>query len=154
MPENKTIFETLHHVCIVVEDIDDAMRYFENLGVCDWQDYPPLSDYVEVSLERSEFESLTYKLCNLGNIQLQLCQPGPGNTAQRRFLEDRGPGVYHLGFDVPDVAEAERIGQDAGLAPGVRGRRADGSGFTYFQTGAALGVTLEVRASPGTSLGT
>lgn len=148
MAMNDTIFDTLHHVCIVVEDMAEAQQYFESLGVRDWQDYPSLSGYVEVSLDRSDFETLTYKFCNLGNIQIQLCEPGPGNTPQRKFLEDRGAGVYHLGFDVPDVGAAEKNGRNVGLVPGARGRRADGSGFTYFETQIPLGVTLEVRSSP------
>jgi hypothetical protein len=30
----------------------------------------------------------------------------------------------------------------------ARGRRADGSGFTYFDTASDVGVTLEIRKSP------
>lgn len=140
------LFRDLHHVCLVVESIDETVRYFESIGVTGWQDYPPLSTYVELSVDREEFETLRYVHVDLANVQIQLCEPAPGPTAQRRFLETRGPGVYHLGFNATDVDGSESAGTGAGLEVRARGRRADGSGFTYFETESALGVTLEVRS--------
>lgn len=140
------VFSELHHVCIVVPDLEAALSYFESVGVTGWQDYPPLSDYVEVSISREDFETLRYKYTDLDNFQLQLCEPGPGNTSQRKFLETHGAGVYHLGFSSDDVDVAEVTGKGAGLAVRARARRADGTGFTYFETEHALGVTLEVRS--------
>lgn len=139
-------FSDLHHVCLVVDDIEESVKYFESLGITGWQNYPPLSDYTEVSLSREDFETLTYKFVNLGEVQLQLCEPGPGDTSQRHFLETRGPGVYHLGFSASDVDDSETTATEAGLGIRSRGRRADGTGFTYFETEGDLGVTLEVRS--------
>jgi methylmalonyl-CoA/ethylmalonyl-CoA epimerase len=139
-------FNKIHHVCLVVEDMDKAVHYFESLGVTGWQDYPPLSDYTKLSDNYVDFETLTYKFANLDNIQIQLCHPSPGATPQRRFLEERGPGVYHLGFGATDVDASEQAGTEGGLAIRASGRRADGTGFTYFETEGELGVTLEVRS--------
>jgi catechol 2,3-dioxygenase-like lactoylglutathione lyase family enzyme len=139
-------FNKLHHVCLVVDDLGKAVAYFESLGVTGWQDFPPLSDFTEVSLSREDFQTLAYKYVNLDGIQLQLCHPAPGATPQRRYLESHGPGVYHLGFGVADVDAAEQDGLARDLEIRGRGRRADGTGFTYFETEAGLGVTLEVRS--------
>ena len=53
--------------------------------------------------------------------------------------------MFHLGFSVPDLAAAEAQAGTAGIAPLMRGRRTDGSGFTYFDTESRAGVVLEVR---------
>ena len=64
---------------------------------------------------------------------------------QRRFLDHRGEGVYHLGFEVPDLEHAETHVRNAGVTVTASGRGADGSGFAYFDTRDDTGVTLEVR---------
>lgn len=152
MGADAAIFRTLHHVCIVVPDIEAAVAYYESIRIGPWGDYPPLSMYTELSMRREDFETLVYKFCDLDNVQIQLCQPGDGDTPQRRFLEKNGPGVYHLGFDVPDVDEAERSGLELGIPILGKGRRIDGAGFTYWDNRDRAGVTLEVRSVPAFEL--
>lgn len=140
------IFNRLHHVCIVVRDINSAEAYYESVGVGPWLDYPPLADYTELEVPSKEgFINMKYRYCNTENIQLQLCQPSPG-TPQADFLATHGEGVFHLGFEVPDANAAEAQAVDDGVNVWMRGRRTDGSGFTYFKTPEA-GVTLEIRQS-------
>lgn len=147
MPPTK-IFHQLHHVCVVVRDLDQARAYYESLGVGPWHDYPPLAAYELTVKDPAGYLRLRYRYANLGNFQLQLCEPGVGDTPQRRFLEERGEGVFHLGFAVEDVDSAEREGRDLGLSITSRGRLPDRTGFTYFDTATrGAGVTLEVRRS-------
>lgn len=100
----------------------------------------------EVPNPRASAE-MRYKCVDLDNIQIQLCQPSPADSPQRRFLGARGEGVYHLGFEVADCAAAEAAGRARGLDVTARGRRADGTGFVYFDTRNQAGVVLEVRKS-------
>jgi methylmalonyl-CoA/ethylmalonyl-CoA epimerase len=147
---NSGIFRNLHHVCMVVHDLDAAKAFYESVGIGPWFDYPPLTQYQDdLQVEdREAFLGLRYCYADLENVQLQLCQPGPGESPQRRFLEQFGEGVYHLGFSVPDCDAAEQSGVAAGLRVLASGRRPDRSGFTYFDTREQAGVTLEVRAAP------
>ena len=140
------IFQQAHHICIVVPDIAAAIRYYEGLGIGPWHDYPPLDEYRDLQMPDAEgFRQLVIKYAEVPGLQLQLCQPGPADTPQRRFLDSKGPGVFHLGFSVDQLNEAEQAGKEAGLAPLMRGRRPDGSGFTYFDTADQAGVILEIR---------
>jgi methylmalonyl-CoA/ethylmalonyl-CoA epimerase len=141
------IFKELHHICIVVSDLDRAVKYYESVGIGPWLDYPPLDGFTaELDVpDHAAFLRLKYRYANLDNIQIQLCEPGEGGSPQRRFLETRGEGVYHLGFGVDDCDAAEAHGIAAGLRVGARGRRPDRTGFTYFDTREDAGVTLEVR---------
>lgn len=144
-----TLFNDLHHVCIVVRDLDAAVQYYEKLGVGPWYDYPKGGPYVRFDVPNPEASADTrYRCADLGEIQLQLCQPSELDSPQRRFLDEHGEGVYHLGFEVPDVAAAEREGSTAGLGVVASGVRQDGSGFCYFDTRAGAGVVLEVRTTP------
>lgn len=144
------IFDRLHHVCIVVRDIEAASAYYQSLGIGPWRDYPPLSAYTEIDMpDPDAFYGLIFKYADLANIQIQLCQPGAPGSPQARFLERHGEGVFHLGFEVPSCDEGEAQGLAAQLAVLMRGRRPDRSGFTYFDTAEkAGGVVLEIRSSP------
>lgn len=141
------IFRNLHHVCIVVHDIEAASAYYESVGIGPWTDFPPLDAFELGGYERDAFLKLKYRFANVDNVQMQLCEPGEDDTPQKRFLESHGEGVFHLGFSVPDVDVAEAAGTAAGVAILGRGRLPDGSGFTYFDTAkAGAGVNLQVRA--------
>ena len=140
------LFTRLHHVCIVVHDLDRAVAYYESIGVGPWFDYPKGAPYVEFDVpDKAASDAMRYRCADLANVQLQLCQPSTLDSPQRRFLDAHGEGVYHLGFEVPDRDGAEAQMRALGVGVIARGKRADGSGFAYFDTRAAAGVTLEVR---------
>ena len=139
-------FAKVHHICIVVRDIDAAQSYYESVGIGPWHDYPPLLQFTNLRVpDTSGFLALVYRYAWVGDFQLQLVQPGPEATPQRRFLDERGEGVFHVGFEVPDANAAE---QQVPAEPLMRGRRPNGSGFTYFDTAEQAGIILEIRQSP------
>ncbi|MFT4028647.1 MAG: VOC family protein [Protaetiibacter sp.] len=141
-------FSSLHHVCIVVRDLDTTVAYYERLGIGPWYDYPKSSPYVELEVESEEgSKAMRYKCVDFENFQLQLCEPTEHDTPQRRFLDERGEGVFHLGFEVDDLAAGIADGQALGLGILSRGLRADGSGFCYFDTREQAGTVLEIRKS-------
>jgi methylmalonyl-CoA/ethylmalonyl-CoA epimerase len=142
-------FNELHHICIVVHDLDRSVAWYEGHGMGPWTDYPKGGKYIEFDVpDRAASDAMRYKCLDLANVQIQLCEPGAGDSPQRRFLERHGEGVYHLGFEVPDRDAAERQGRGLGLDVIARGKREDGSGFAYFDTRAGAGVVLEIRKTP------
>ena len=141
-------FTALHHICIVVHDLDQSIAHYSALGIGPWIDYGPLADYTTLSVPNAAaFMQARIVVANLDNVQLQLYQPSALDSPQRRFLDERGEGVFHLGFEA-DVDAAEDAEETSGLEVLMRGRRDDGSGFTYFDTQQHAGVTLCVRRSP------
>ena len=142
------IFDHLHHICIVVHDIDRTQAYYESIGIGPWQAYPPLVDYVDLEVpHRDGFLAMQYRVCQLPNVQLQLCQPNADPTPQRIFLDTKGEGVFHLGFEVPDADAAQAAAGALGLPVLMRGRRANHTGFTYYDCADQAGVTLLTRAT-------
>lgn len=142
-------FDKLHHVCVVVADIDEAQAYYESIGVGPWQEFPPLTEFTQLNVPNaSAFRKLEYRVCNLPSIQLQLCEPGEEPSPQRTFLDTKGEGVFHLGFEVPDADAAEAEAVAGGMSVLMRGRRANGTGFTYYDTAARAGVVLMTRVTP------
>jgi len=139
------IFKKLHHVCIVVKDMDAATAYYESLGIGPWYDYPKQAAYTEFDAPKDMYKTIRYKCVDLDNVQIQLCEPGSHDSPQLRFLRDHGEGVFHLGFEVDDMGQAEAQGRRYGLDVIARGRREDDSGFCYYDTRAKAGTVLEIR---------
>ena len=142
-------FSKLHHICIVVRDIEASVRYYESVGIGPWHPYPPLASFTELQVpDREGFLGLDYRYAWVGDLQIQLCQPGEGGTPQRRFLDERGEGVFHVGFEVPDADAADAEAAEHGVEILMKGRRPNGSGFSYYDTADKAGVILEIRQSP------
>ena len=142
------IFQHLHHLCIVVNDLEKTVAYYESLGVGPWFDYRKKGAYLEFDVpNKAASDAMRYKCCDIDNVQIQLCDPGSLDSPQKRFLDERGEGVYHLGFEVADRDAAEAKGRALGLGVVARGKRVDGSGFCYFDTREEAGIVLEVRKS-------
>jgi methylmalonyl-CoA/ethylmalonyl-CoA epimerase len=140
-----TPFHQLHHICLVVHDIDTSTAYYESLGIGPWQAYPPLTEYTHLEVPNPDaFGQMKYRFVDLDNVQLQLCQPPELDCPQRRFLESHGEGVFHIGFE-SDIETAAAQGAALGLDVIMRGRRDNGSGFVYFDTRDGAGVVLMAR---------
>lgn len=143
------VFEHLHHVCIVVNDVEATEAYYRSIGVGPWYDYPKGAPFVTFEVpNREASDAMRYRCADLRNVQLQLCQPPLLPCPQRAFLDAHGEGVYHLGFEVADRDRAEADARALGPHVTARGRRGDGSGFAYFDTRKGAGVTLEIRSTP------
>ena len=145
----KTAFSQPHHIALVVRDMDRAVKYFSSIGIGPFQSYPPMRDYVKVNVpDKEAFYAVSIKQTQIGPLGLQLIQPGEGRTIYKDFLDNKGEGVFHLGFVVDDVDKEEARLKAHGLKVLSSGRRVDGSGFTYFDTADKAGVVLLIRQSP------
>ncbi len=145
----KSPFSELHHIAIVVGDLAQAVNHYSSMGIGPFESYPPLGEYVQVNVpDESAFYKVQIKVVQIGPVSLQLIQPPAGRTIYGDFLEQRGEGVFHLGFRVDDITRGEAYLKQLGLEVLSSGRRADGSGFTYFDTAAIGGVHLLIRQSP------
>lgn len=145
MQENNT-FSKPHHICIVVRDIEKTKSYYESIGIGPWIDYPPLVEYTKLNvIDKKGFFNTRFVYTQIGDLQLQLAQPGEGKTIYKEFLEAKGEGVFHIGFEVDDIFAAENQLTANEMKVLASGRRDDGSGFSYLDTREQAGVTLLVR---------
>lgn len=143
-------FRSLHHIGIVVNDIDRSVAFYESVGIGPWREFPSLEPYTHQlsGVEKSELLGSRYMYATVGDIQLHLCEPPEGDSPQRRFLSEHGEGVFDLSFSVPDVNDTENGLVANGLAVLLRGRQAAGTGFTYFDTRPeGAGIVLQVRSA-------
>jgi len=142
-------FSELHHIAVVVRDLMQAVKHYSSMGIGPFESYPPIREYVRVTVpDEPTFYNLQIRVAQIGPVSLQVIQPPEGRTIYGDFLEKRGEGVFHLGFRVDDIERDEAYLKQLGLKVLSSGRRADGSGFTYFDTAAVGGVHLLIRQNP------
>ena len=133
----------LSQVGMVVHDMDRTMQYFtETLG---------LGPFVvpEVTYHDKQYcgklVDSTWKMgfCSLGTVELEIIEPCTGPTVYHDFLKEKGPGIHHIGFDVPNMDEILCQCQQMGIDVIQMGRTQTG-GFAYLDTEKIGGVTLEI----------
>lgn len=144
-------FSTLHHVHIVVDDMDDVQRFLEGIGIV-LSDYPhPGRFKLLEGLDEAAFWKLGYKHAECGPIHLQVMSPADEDTGHKRFAAQYGRRVFSVGFVVDEIDRHEERLKSNGLEVLMKGRHEDGWGFTYFDTFRELGVNLCIRCNPEAS---
>ena len=146
---NSAVFNKLHHISIVVRDAEKTQKYYESIGIGPWVDYPPMKEYVKIDVpDENGFYNLKIKCVQIGPVQLQLVEPGEGDSLYKDHLQEKGEGVFHIGFEVNDIGATDAEIEAIGLNVLSSGRRENGSGFSYLDTATEAGVVLLVRQSP------
>jgi methylmalonyl-CoA/ethylmalonyl-CoA epimerase len=139
-------FSRLAHISVVVKDMQESVDYYHSLGIGPFQEPEnhvfPMKTFRGVPID----SELIIKETDLGPIKLQLVQHIRGNHIVREFIDRKGYGVYHLGFLVDDVEENENHMRDNDVTVIQKGRRGDGSGYSYFDTEEKAGVILEIKS--------
>ena len=132
-----------------MSDIERAVGFYESVGIGPWQQLPRMRDLSELDGPAPDaFHTLKYTWTTVGDLQLQLVQPGAGSTPQGAFLEAHGDGVFHIGFAVDSVDDAEAQASALGLEATARAPpRRSGASRTSTPTDRPRGA-LRVRSAP------
>lgn len=141
----KSAFARLHHITIVVKDLEKAIKFYESVGIGPFVIHPSFKD---VRFDEKPGFYKMVKIAKMGEIELQLVQPNKQEGLQKTFLEQKGEGVEHIGFVVEDVDKEERKLKGLGVPILESKREANGFGYTFFDTSSTAGVTLLIRQNP------
>lgn len=84
----------IHHVGIVVNSADEAMKFYRDaLGL------PVTADQV------IEDQGVRGVLLQIGGSEIELLEPTRDDTGVARFLATKGEGMHHICFESDDVHE-------------------------------------------------
>jgi len=83
----------INHIGIVVADIDEALKFWRDaMGI-------EVSHLEEVSSQKSQVAFLP-----VGESEVELVKPTSDDSGTAKFLLEKGGGMHHLCFEVPDIA--------------------------------------------------
>jgi len=118
----------LHHIAVIVRDIDKAVEYYQSLGIA--------KVGREVIFPKSK-PSIRAKFVEIGSVPIEFIQPIEGESSNyKEFLDSKGEGVQHIAFAVDNLDEESSKLEDKGVSVIVKGKApaAFGSLSAHFDT--------------------
>jgi methylmalonyl-CoA/ethylmalonyl-CoA epimerase len=141
------------HTGFIVRDLEKSARHFESLGFAFQpqvdRDTSQIADYQVRGQKRMVAEKWSLRLAAVGTHRIELVCPTQGETLFAERLRERGEGIHHVAFSVPDlIAERNRL-TGMGIPEIMRFIRADGTGASFFDLQQDGGFIVElVQAQP------
>jgi methylmalonyl-CoA/ethylmalonyl-CoA epimerase len=129
----------IHHVALIVESIEDALRLWrETLGL-------ELETVMEIPQDRVRIAFL-----RVGESKIELVEPTDDTTGVARFLASKGSGFHHVCFEVANLAETLlRLEIDGlELIDSAPRRGAEGP-VAFIHPRSCHGVLVELIEAPG-----
>lgn len=142
----KKRFKKINQVAIVVEDLDKALRVFnDEYGIGPWEIYYINKETTKKMKRNEEEKDFEYKvaMCNLGDVELELTQPIDENSIYSEFLKENGPGLHHIGFEVDNFDETLNFLKEKGILVKQSGVW-KGKEFAHMGTEKDLHFVLEI----------
>ncbi len=130
------MFKFVHHVRFLVHDRDAMVEYLE-------QNFGMKPDRLQV-YENRGMKNAIYKV---GPTNFEVTEPLDPNSAMSKFLEEQGPGVYHLAWGVDDISQiAKDLAEKGNEMRGEGGltRSADGYLTANISPASSLGVPFQI----------
>ncbi len=139
VPEGVRKLGRVHHVALVVRDIEASLRL--------WRD--TLGLLVELVLP-IEHDRVTIAFLPVGESKIELVQPTDDTTGVARFLASKGEGFHHVCFEVANISEAlMRLEMDGvELIDSVARKGAEGP-VAFVHPRSCQGVLVELIEAPG-----
>ncbi len=154
MGKEESPLTKMGHVGMVVRDIDKAVAHFEKLGIGPFKRSTlPAPGYTFSAREhygKSVNDSkYATAYARLGSIGLEIFQPISGDTIPQRFLDTKGEGIWHFGYDVEDMEETKAWMAERGFKVVGSSTYHDGTLMCYFDTADPGGVLFQAHQSKG-----
>ena len=142
-------FKKLHHVGVIVKDMDKAIAFLTTIGLGTFQGRAGapwgIANFKgELHGKPAEWKT---KISNaqVGDIQIELLEPCGGQQALQESLDATGEGLHHLGYITDDIDRDTEMLVKRGLKIWTSARMGPGKGFVYFLPTAIGGNAIELR---------
>jgi methylmalonyl-CoA/ethylmalonyl-CoA epimerase len=86
------MIENIDHIAIAVEDLDSAVSFFEKILRLEVTHREHVADF--------DVDTATF---TVGGTAIELLEGRSDESAIRRFVKARGPGLHHIAFVVEDI---------------------------------------------------
>jgi methylmalonyl-CoA/ethylmalonyl-CoA epimerase len=142
-------FGKLHHVGVVVKDINKAIAYFESLGIGPFA-APGGKKTFSISFngelhDKPATWTTTISNANLGGVELELLEPTKGSQALKESLDKTGEGLHHIGFITDSLDSEISHFKKNGIGVWTIARENNGGGFLYSDPSPVGGIAIEFR---------
>lgn len=133
----------VYQLGFVVNDIEKTAKHYESFFGTG-----PFSEVIDVDMDGALLRGkpvptkIKVAFVQSGAVQIELIQPVEGKNVYTEFLETKGEGIHHLGYQVEDMEAAKAAFLGKGREP-VFCRDMGVMEFAYYDTSDAGGLMLE-----------
>ena len=128
------MIKKLDHVSIVVNNLDEGLKTYENLlGI------------KASHIEEVPDQGIKAAMLALGDIEIELIEPTSTDSGVAKFLEKKGEGVHHMCFEVDDVdKELESLAARGVELIDKQGRKGLAGKIGFLHPRSTRGVLVEL----------
>ncbi len=139
----------LHHVGIVVRDIEKAIAHFEALGFGPFAFDDEHKTFTipfkgELHGKPAEWKT-TISNAKMGDVELELLEPSEGDQALKETLDAQGEGLHHIGWLTDDIQGEIARATARGAKVWTSSFPAGQPGFCYFEGSDIGNLAIELR---------
>lgn len=142
------IISQITQICIVVDDVESASKHWATvLGVTQAvieTIFPDGIQHVTYG-KAAEYKDIRVAKYQMQNIILELLEPGEGSSPWRDFLEQYGPGVFHVCLVTDDPQEIYSRLSNIGVEEPYHVGDFKKGFYSYVASKAQLGIELSVN---------
>jgi hypothetical protein len=148
-------FRTAIQVGVVVRDIEKSMAALTSVfGIGPFrvvESPPPGREEQQFYHGDPARFRMRQAFADLGSVELELIQPVEGQTIWSEFLAERGPGIHHIRFNVPDEKALSAYLLEKGIGKTQEGAGIrEGSYWANYDTEELVGFVIEIlQPTPG-----
>lgn len=143
--EMKPVFKKVLQVGLVVSNVDEAVKKYEQFGIGPWKirEYGPSNiSNLTVRGERVDF-SLRAAFAKIGEVEMELIEPLDDKSIYAQFLKQHGEGLHHLAMDIDGFEKTITLFESKGV-----GVLQSGTGFAYLDSEKELSFIAELYDRP------
>ena len=89
------MIENVDHIAIAVDDLDGAIELYRNVLGLEVAHREYVADF--------DVDTATF---DVGGTSIELLEGKTAESAIRRFVQSRGPGLHHIAFVVEDIEKS------------------------------------------------
>lgn len=98
------MLEIVDHLGLAVHDVEEAIQYYrDTFGLTEWERIEMPERHMRVGVAK------------LGDTLIELIAPTSEDAAFAKYLQEKGPGVHHIAYRVPDIHAALQEMQEKGV---------------------------------------
>jgi len=138
-----------HHVAVVVQDMDKAVKYYQSLGIGEFLpefmlDSSTYTEYEVYGKTSDSIDKTRMRFIQIGpSFKLELVQPLEGEPIYKEFLKSEGEGVHHIAYTVDDLdREIAKLAKKG--IPIITRVKTQTGGFAYCDTRKVGNVIIEL----------
>jgi catechol 2,3-dioxygenase-like lactoylglutathione lyase family enzyme len=132
-------------IAIVVEDMDEAIEAYSKVFQLPKPDVS-VTDAAEArATYRGGPTNAQAKLAffNMGQVTIELIEPLGGDSVWQEVLDEKGPGVHHIAFQIKDTDRVTDYLEEHDI-PVIQQGHYTGGMYTYVDSEPVLGVMMEL----------